>query len=546
MSRNISKRFIAALTATLLFLCATACSGQRETVGIDSERELNIGYDALPISLDAQMAFDSASFAYLKPMVATLFKDVGGELKTDLAESYEVSENGLIYTIKLRDEIRYSDGTPITAEDFVYAIQRIADPLSGSNAVFVFHDICEVKNIEAVSTGQLPLSELGVTAQDDRTLVIELEKPCPYFISALSLPCSAPCSRSFIEKWGNLYATKAEYTLGSGPFFIDRYEPFDTQVHYSKNPYYYDEKSVKLPGVSIRYVQSPQQAMMCYESGALDAISVSGPIQELAEGDRNVYENASGSIWYIGTVPSHNSALKNKNIRRALTMSINRDSIVKNITKRGSATLERLIPENFSYDTKGNDYVKEPDEYLDICSYDTKKALEYWNKGLEEINAKTLELSLILRPSEETLIEMIISEWERSLPGLHVTATVIPSKQFWNDLDKKESDLYFSGWSADYSDPNTFLALFTSTSKYDYADLKNAEYDRLLNDAVIETDPMRRFDMLHKAEDILMEESLYFPIYASGDAWLVSSEISDVVFDFTGVTLDPKWTSKSR
>ncbi|WP_026497372.1 peptide ABC transporter substrate-binding protein [Butyrivibrio sp. WCD2001] len=546
MSRYVSKRYIALLTVALIVFCATACSGANESADIDAEKELNIGFANLPITMDAQMAFDSASTDYLRPMISTLFKDVNGEIKEDLAAGYEASEDGLIYTIKLRDDIKYSDGTPITAEDFVYAFQRIADPLSGSSAIFVFHDICEVKNIQAVNEGQLPLSELGVSAPDDRTLVIELERPCPYFISTLATSCSAPCSRSFVEKCGSLYATKAEYILGSGPFYIDRYEPFDTQVHYSKNPYYYDSEAVQLSGISIRYVQSGQQAMMCYESGALDVINLSGSIQELAEDDENVTENASGSIFYMGTVPAHNSALKNKNIRRALIKSINRESIVRNITKRGTAPLERFVPENFSLDTNGNDYVKEPGEYSDVCAYDKEKALEYWQQGLDEINTKALELSLICRPNDETVIEMIINEWENNLPGLSIDAKVIPAKQYWDELDKKENDLYVAGWGADYSDPNTFLSLFISTSKYDYADLKSEKYDKLLDDAVIETDPTRRFEMLHEAEDLLMEESLYFPIYAKGDAWLISGGVKDVVFNFNGSTLDPTWVSKNR
>ena len=546
MSKYIRKRFISLLIAFLIAFCAAACSGADRSAKRDAENELNIGFAFLPITMDAQMAFDQASTDYLRPMISTLFKDVNGEIKEDLASGYEVSEDELTYTIKLREDIKYSDGTPITAQDFVYTLQRIADPLSGSSAIFVFHDICEVKNIQAVNEGQLPLSELGVTAPDDRTLVIELERPCPYFISTLATSCSAPCSRAFTEKCGSLYATKAEYILGSGPFYIDRYEPYDTQVHYSKNPYYYNAEAVKLSGISIRYVQSGQQAMMCYESGILDAIDLSGSVQELAEDDGNVIENASGSIWYMGTVPSHNSALKNKNIRRALIKTINRDSIVRNITKRGTASLERFVPANFCFDSEGHDYVKATDEYSDICAYDKDKALEYWQQGLDEINAKTLELSLICRPKDETVIEMITDEWEDNLPGLRVDARVIPDKQYWDDLDKKESDLYVVGWGADYSDPNTFLSLFTSTSQYDYADLKSEKYDKLLSDAAIETDPMRSFEILHEAEDLLMEESLYFPVYAKGDAWLISGEVKDVVFDFTGAILDPTWAYKNR
>ena len=201
----------------------------------------------MPITMDAQMAYDAASFDYLGIMVGLLFKtNSNGEIVNDLAEGYEVSEDGLIYTIKLRDDIRYSNGERITAQDFVYTLQRIADPLVATNAIYIFADICEIKNIADVNMGKLPLTELGVTAQDDQTLIIELEKSCPYFINLLTLPCCAPSNRAFIEKCGALYASSAEYLLGSGPYYIDRYEPFDTQVHYSPNPYYYDMDSVKL------------------------------------------------------------------------------------------------------------------------------------------------------------------------------------------------------------------------------------------------------------------------------------------------------------
>ena len=541
-------RITAIILSVLILMSITACAGGGSNNNIiDADAELNIGFSWMPVTMDAQMAFDTGSINYLNPMVGLLFRlDSDGKLYNELAEGYEVSDDGLTYTIKLRDNIKYSNGDPITAQDFVYSLQRIADPLVGSSAIYVFENICELKNIVAVNEGKLPLTELGVTTIDDRTLVIELEKPCPYFINTLTMVCTAPCSRAFIEKCDDLYATEAKYLLGSGPFYVDDYEPFDTQVHYSPNPYYFDPDSVKIPGISVRYVQSQQQAMMCYESGILDVISLSGSIQELAEGDKCVGEKTSGAITYLGTVPSHNSALQNKNIRLALVNSINRESIVKNITKKGTSVLERFVPEDFCVDSKGNDYVRDADEYKEVCSYNPEKAREYWDQGLKEINAQSLKLSLVCRQSDENMIELIKDDWEKNLPGLSIEARIVPAKQYYGSLQNRDMDIYVYGWGADYPDPNAFLELFTQYSDMNYADFANDDYDQLISASQTEKDQDTRLEMFHEAESILISEGRYIPLYAAGGAWLISDKVENVGFDFTGANLNASRAKKNK
>ena len=541
------KKFISLIMSILLLISLTSCAGNDSGISANTEDELNIGFSVMPLTMDPQMAFDSSSFYYLYPMVGLMFRlDQNGAIVNELAEGYEVSDDGLTYTIHLRDDIRYSNGDEITANDFVYTLERIADPLSGSSAIYIFEEICEIKNIRDVNEGKLPLSALGVTATDERTLVIELVSPCPYFICTLTLACVAPANRAFVEKCGDLYATEAKYLLGSGAFYIDKYEPFDTQVHYSPNPYYYDAESVKLPGISVRYVQSQQQAMMCYESGVLDVINLSGAIQELTEGDEDVNEKSSGRINYMGTVPSHNKALENINIRRALTKTVNRAGIVKNITKKGTAVLERFTPAGFCVDVNGNDYVTNEDEFKDLCTYDPDEALKYWEQGLKELNVDSLKLSLVCRPTDESVVEMIVNDWEKLLPGLTIDAQVIPAKQYYDNLDKKETDLYVAGWGADYPDPNSFLELFTTTSAYNYADFEEETYNRLITESMTESDPVHRFEMLHEAEAIVMENGYYFPLYSVGGAWLISDKVKNIQLDFTGAQIDISRAEKNR
>ncbi len=531
---------------TLLFVASvfilTGCGNNAEdSVNLsatEGAEELNVAFMGLPATMDAHKAYTNYDAQYLDPCTGQLFRidPVKGAVP-ELAEGYQVSEDGKTYTVRLRDNIRYSNGTEITAHDFVYGFRRVVDPKEASNEIFVFEDICELKNVFKVNSGELPLSELGVKAEDDRTLVIELENPCPYFLYVLTMPATSPCNEEFVRECNGRYATGPDTLLSSGPFYVDKFEPLGIQIHYSPNPYYINSDNVKLSGISFRQVANVQQAEMAYQTGLVDAINVSKDYLVLSGDDPNLRSVTGGVIYYINGNFEKSKAFQNRNIRLALAKALDRDTIMKDFFRAGNESLTRIIPRNCTYESDGTDFAYDSDRYKDLCGYDPDKAKEYWEQGLKELGVSEVELELVTRSGSEEFIEILKDGWEEILPGFKLNVRVVPPSQFQDIREKGDFDMYYGGWGADYPDPNSFLDILGSDSSVNDGHYSNPQYDRLLQEAQLEGDADKRLELLHKAEDTVMNDMAMIPLYSQGESWIISDRIEGLEIIFSGKLL---------
>jgi len=523
------------LILVLCCLLLTGCAARSDTYG---GQELNIALIVYPLSMDPQLEIDGGSAQYLQPMCGRLFRlDPEKGYVPELAESYEVSEDGCTYTFRLREGLRYSNGEPIDAQDFVEAFRRIADPLTASTAIYLLQDLCRMKNVDAVNAGTMEPEKLGAYEMDDQTLVIELEQPCPYLPYVLAMEQCSPFNRAFAEACGRDYATSPETLLSSGPFMVDRYEPLAVQVHYVKNPYYIDADLVKLSGITLRQVSNTQQAMMSYQAGDQDVITTSGEYAVLSQGDPCLLQSPGGLAAFIGGNYESCKAWQNRNIRMALGFALDRESIVKDFLRAGYSASTRVVPTGICREADGKDFAADPAQYSGTCAYDPERAKECWKKGMEELGIQTLELEFLSTSASQKLIEILKDQWERTLPGFTLNAHLVSAAQF-NDLRAKgEFDLYMLAWGADYPDPNAFLAIFESSSPINNAHYKSADFDKLLHDAALELVPEKRFDLLHQAEELFMQDLGAIPLYARGGAFLVSEQVKGVEPHFSGMQL---------
>ncbi len=517
------RKNIGMLLAVLLlcFVC-TGCSGGKE-----ANEELNIAVVSSPITIDPQMCFDSVSSGVLAFVCETLYRyNEEHEIVPGLAEGYDLSDDGLVYTFHLKENLKWSNGEPLTAGDFVCAFRRLADPRVGSEAVFLIVDSCKVKNAAAVNTGEIPVDMLGVSSPDNNTLVVELEEPCPYFTSLLSKTSFAPCDTDFYHTTGENYAKSVETCLSSGPYIIDRYEPLATQIHLTKNPYFIFSDEISIEGVTIQVIHDHQQSIMCFESGLVDVTSVSGEMLELTGGDEMLHIYPLAALMYITVNQRSNPVLQNRNIRMAISKSIDRDTIVKNILGDGYSPTTRLIPPDYYREEDGSDFGGDPDRYKSYAGYDPEEAKRLWEQGLKESGVDTVELELLYAPGENNLMDAICTQLENTLTGLDIERKVVTMKERIQRERRGEYDLLSFGWVADYADPTTFLQQFlTYGSSYGYS---NPEYDALYNTAQTAEyalDKKRRDEMLHKTEDLLMEDVGFIPLYTLGEACLVNPAV---------------------
>lgn len=499
--------------------------------------ELNIAVTSSPLSVDPQLIYDVGSATISSFFTAALFRyDTDHNLLPCLAESYDLSEDGLTYTFHLRENLKWSDGRPMTAEDFVFAFRRLADPDVGSNSVYLITDSCIIKNAVDVSMGKKPTNELGVSSPDRNTFIVELEEPCPYFCSLLTMTNFTPCNEDFFHSMGENYASSADKQLYSGAYIMDRYEPLAMQIHFIKNPYYPFADDITTESVNIRVAGNLQQALMCYEAGSIDITPISGELKELADGDPELQIFSRAAVNYFDINQRTNTALANKNIRMALSKSIDRGEITKNVLKSGFSPMTRMVPPGLFKDPDGTDFSADQDLYAEYAGYDPAEAEKLWKQGLSELGVSSVKLSIMYASSQMTLIEAISDQMKKALPGLELELRGVPAKELNQKHASGDYDLMLYGWVADYADPTSFLGLFSSGATT--AGFNNAEFDEIyakIQTGEVSKDAELRSGLMHEAEEVLMKNAGVIPIFTEGGTYLIRDNVTGFKLNPTGV-----------
>jgi oligopeptide transport system substrate-binding protein len=567
-----AKAFLAVAMAATLTVGLTGCGGNADTsapatadnagtqaasadnsgaapaeTGAASASDLNIMLETPVQSLDPQQATDGTSFEVIANFTDGLMQmDKDGQAVNALAESYDLSEDGLTYTFHIREDANWSNGTPVTAADFVFAWQRAVDPNVASEYSYMLSDIGQIKNAAEIIAGEADKSELGVTAVDEKTLQVELNVPVSYFLSLMYFPTYYPVNEEFFTSCGDTYATSPETVLSNGAFVLDSYEPAATAFHFTKNNDYYDAANIQLAGLNYQVIQDSQQALMSYQTGALDTTLVNGEQVDQVKDDPEFMAIGAGYLWYVAPNIDAVEELKNLNIRLALTHAINRDSITTDVLKDGSAPTYTAVPMDFAAGPDGSDYSADQTKYADVCSYDADKALEYWNAGLAELGVSEITLDMVVDADDapQKVAQVLKEQWETTLPGFTVNLVVEPKKQRVEDLQNGNFELGLTRWGPDYADPMTYLGMWITNNPNNYGLWSNAEYDAIIAECTtgdLCTDAQGRWERLYDAEKIVMDEAVIFPLYTQCNAVMMSSKVTGV--DFHPVALNRVYKS---
>lgn len=514
---------------------AGTTTGENTSTGA-SASDLNIMLETPVESLDPQQATDGTSFEVIANYTDGLMQmDANGQAVPAIAETYDISEDGLTYTFHLRTDAKWSNGEPVTAADFVFAWQRAADPEVASEYAYMLSDIGQIKNAEEIIAGTKDKSELGVTALDASTLQVELNVPVSYFLSLMYFPTFYPVNEAFFNSCGDTFATSPSTVLSNGAFILDDYQPAATAFHLTKNPDYYDAARVKLAGLSYQVIQDSQQALMSYQTGALDTTLVNGEQVDQVRDDPEFTTIGAGYLWYVSPNVSAVPALANQNIRYALTFAINREAITVDVLKDGSAPTYTAVPPQFAAGPDGSDFSADQTKFADVCAYDPAKAAEYWNAGLAELNITELTLDMIVDADDapQKVAQVLKEQWETTLPGLTVTLTIEPKKQRVQDLQEGNFELGLTRWGPDYADPMTYLGMWTTGCSNNYGLWSSAEYDAIIAECTtgaLCTDAVGRWARLYDAEKIILDEAVIFPLYTQCNAEMMSSKVTGVEF----------------
>lgn len=547
-----TKAVLALLMAGTMMLGVVGCGSSSDTAGSGSattgtestgsdtaaagSSDMNVMLETPVESLDPQQATDGTSFEVIADYTDGLMQmDADGQAVPAIAESYDLSDDGLTYTFHLRSDAKWSNGTPVTAADFVFAWQRAVDPAVASEYAYMLSDIGQIKNAAEIIAGDMDKSELGVTAVDDTTLQVELNVPVSYFLSLMYFPTFYPVNEEFFNSCGDTFATSPETTLSNGAFILDSYEPAATAFHLTKNADYYDAGRVQLSGLSYQVIQDSQQALMSYQTGALDTTLVNGEQVDQVKDDPEFKTVGAGYLWYVSPNMDAVPELANLNVRLALTMAIDRDAITGDVLKDGSAPTYTAVPPEFAAGPDGSDFSADQTKFADVCTYDATAAADYWTKGLEELGITELSLDMVVDADDapQKVAQVLKEQWETTLPGITVNLVVEPKKQRVQDMQDGNYQLGLTRWGPDYADPMTYLGMWVSGNSNNYGLWSNADYDAIIDECTtgdLCTDAEGRWERLYDAEQIVMDEAVIFPLYTQCNAEMLSSKVTGVEY----------------
>ncbi|MGO1370142.1 peptide ABC transporter substrate-binding protein [Senegalia sp. (in: firmicutes)] len=522
-------------------LALTACGGDdNDSANDDSnddsasgelaeEQVLKMNWQSEPPSLDPQISQDATSSRILIDTLDGLIRlNEEGEATegSGMAESWEVSEDGKEYTFKLRDA-KWSDGEPVTAGDFEYSWKRGLNPETASTYAYMIYDIV---NAEAYNTGEIKdASEVGVTAEDDKTLKVMLNSPNPAFLSKLQNSIFLPVREDKVKEWGDKYASDVEYMIFNGAFKVVEWE-HENKLNLEKNEEYWDAENVKLQRIEGAMTNDPNTIINLYETGELDVINV--PSQYLEKYKEDLIKSPEASTFYY-TFNTENEFFKNAKIRNAFAMSIDRIKIQESrnqgIVPPAWAFVPPGIPgpEGKTFREANGELIK--DVGNGSSAEEAKKMLD---EGLEEIGKTVADMNgikFLTFDSENSLQRAQIWQqyWKENL-GVDVDIETATFKIKIDRENKKDFAFSYSGWVGDYNDPMTFMDMWITGGPQNTAGWSNEEYDTLIEKAQTTTGDERMQAMMD-AEKILMEEMVVSPTDHSVKIYLQNPKVEGIV-----------------
>ena len=512
-SNKLRKICAVALTLTLGMSVFVGC-GNKDSA--DSGRKLiyNLGED--PETLDPTLNTSSGAGSIIDNAFEGLMRlDENEKAIPGVAEKMEVSDDQLVYTFTLRKDAKWSDGEAVTAKDFEYSWVRA---LTKDTAAEYNYQLFYIKNGEKFYNGEASREDLGIEVVDDHTLKVTLEAPTAYFPELTAFTTYFPEREDIVTANPEGWATEPETYVSNGPFKLVQWDMKD-QLIFEKNENYWNKKEIKLPGIVWKLVTDQNTAYASLKSGDFDMVDTVPPAEienGKNEGLVTIYPNLATYMLVLnvgkqdGLSEDVKKVLSNEKVRKALNLVIDRKAIVENVTKSGQVPAYSFVPKGI-LNEKGEDFASK--KYYDTETPNIEEAKKLLAEAgyPEGKGLPTLEFMYNTEGDHKLIAQAIQQDWAKI--GVNVELANQEWKVFLNSRQQGQYQIARHGWSGDYVDPMTFLDLWVTGGGNNDAGYSNAEYDKLVADAKKEADPAKRWELMRKAEDIIMEEMPIIPLY---------------------------------
>lgn len=516
--------------------------------GGSSDNSKNLSFQLpTPIqTLDISKNTDTYSGTIIGNSGANLMRvDAKGKPQLELAKSVKHSDDGLTYTVVLKDGLKWSDGSKLTAQDFVYTWQRIVNPKTASQYAYLASG---VENADKIAAGKAAVDTLGVTAKGN-TLTFKLERPMPQFEYLLTFATFMPQKESFVNKEGKKYATTSDTALYSGPYKVQGWNGTNNTFKLVKNDNYWDAKNVKTKEIDVQVVQKPETAVQLYKQGKIDRVSISNTpeLYKANKNNKDVVKTPEATTAYLEyNQTGKNKFLANAKIREALNLATNRKELTDQVTAGISSPATGLVPTGLAKTATGEDLAK---YVAPGYTYDPKKAAELFKQGLQEVGESSATLTITSdadSPAGKTTLDYLQGSWEKALPGLKIEEKFVPFQQRLKDSQTQNFDIVVTLWGGDYPEGSTFYDLFKDGASYNDGRFTNVAYTDAVNKAET-TDALKqeaRDNDYKAAEADLFKDSNFNPLYFRSGYSLQNPKVTGIIINSTGLNQDWKFAVK--
>ncbi|WP_374655876.1 peptide ABC transporter substrate-binding protein [Dongia sp.] len=442
-----------------------------------------------------------------------------GDIIPGAAESWEISDDGKTYTFHLRQNAKWSNGDPVTAADFVFGFQDAVNPETAADYAPILDVIV---NAVAIRKGEeKDFSKLGAEAVDDHTLKISLTGPTPYFLGLLRHPISYPVHKATVEKFKDDW-TKPGNIVSNGAYQLTEWTP-QASLTYVKNPNYWDATNVKIDKVVMYPTEDLAEELKRFKAGELHA-TYDAPSEQIPDLEANFadeFKNTPylGTYYYVVNLTREPLGAQPE-LRKALSLAVNREVLVSKITQGGEAPAYSWVPPMTDYKQAFVDFKDMPQAQR----LEEAKAL-LAKHGYTKENPLKVELLYNTSENHKKIAVAVQSMWKQV--GVDATLRNEEWKVYLETRDKKQFDVARAAWIADYDDPINFLDMFLSDAgERNDAGYNNEKYDELVKATATETDPAKRMQMFHDAEQAFLNDNPMLPIYHYTSQHMVSKKVA--------------------
>lgn len=526
--------FIFSLTLFLSVL--VSCNNNQKTENLNSfkDGEIAINLGGEPRTLDPTLNSLSFGSIYMIHFFEGLTKrDSADNVVSGMAESWDISADGTKYTFYLRTNAKWSDGKPVIASDFEYALKRAANP---KTAATYSHMLKVIKNANSVISGNSDVDALQVKAIDDYTLEIILENPTPYFLEYISVSSPYfPVREDIIEKFGDEWSRKPETYIVNGPYIMTERKE-DEKIVMEVNPNYYAKDEIVAKKITVLIMDDSNTAFAAMKNGSLQFSVIEAPMGEIPSlmKENYILQEPAYGIYFL-EINSKKGVLTNRNIRRALSLAFDRNYIISNVVKMNQIPAGAFVSTGMK-DYDGKDFRENGGNYIDVNDY--QKNVEEAKKLFTDAGYPNGEgfpvLEVRSTPGYFTVICEAIQDMYKNNLGIDILIKSEEYNETFQAMVQKDFDLARTGWTSDFSDPMAMLNFFSKSSSVNHSGFENEEFNNLLEFAAKTQNEKERMEAMHKAEDILFDYMPIIPIIYRMDPFMINPKLKGAIFNPLG------------